>query len=72
MFQNKVRERRQALGLSQTRLACLIGMAGATLSNLELGKQQPWPKAKHDLAKALKCSEAELFPPEGGEVDAEK
>ena len=62
MFRNKIRERRQALGLSQTRLACLVGMAGSTLSNLELGKQMPWPKARHDLAKALGVTESELFP----------
>jgi transcriptional regulator with XRE-family HTH domain len=64
MFFNKIRERRQALGLSQTRLACLVGIAGSTLSNLELGKWKPWPKAKHDLAKALGISESELFPTE--------
>ena len=64
MFYNKIKERRQQLGLSQTRLACLIGIAGSTLSNLELGKQQPWPKARHDLAKALRITEQELFPNE--------
>ena len=61
MFKNKIRERRQELGLSQTRLACLVGMAGSTLSNLELGKQKPWPKARHDLAKALGITEQKLF-----------
>ena len=64
MFRNKIREKRQALGLSQTRLACLVGMASSTLSNLELGKQKPWPKARHDLAKALGIIEQELFPPD--------
>lgn len=64
MFQNRIRERREQLGLSQTKLACLVGMASSTLSSLELGKQKPWPKAKHDLAKALGMSETELFPTE--------
>lgn len=64
MFSNKIRERRQEIGLSQTRLACLIGMAGSTLSNLELGKWKAWPKARHDLAKALGISIEELFPNE--------
>jgi len=36
-------------------------MAGSTLSNLELGKQKPWPKARHDLAKALGITEQKLF-----------
>jgi len=62
VFLNKIKERREELGLSQTRLACLIGMASSTLSNLELGKQQPWPKARHDLAKALGLTEEQLFP----------
>ena len=62
MFKNRIREKRQELGLSQTQLACQIGMAESTLSNLELGKWKPWPKAKRDLAKALGASEEELFP----------
>ena len=62
MFKNHIRERRMELGLSQTKLACLIGMAESTLSNLELGKWKPWPKARRDLAKALGTSEEEIFP----------
>jgi len=61
VFNNRIRERRQELGLSQTRLACLIGMAEPTLSNLELGKWKPWPKARRDLAKTLGVKEADLF-----------
>ena len=62
MFKNHIRERRKELGFSQTRLACFVGMAGSTLSNLELGKVKPWPKARRDLANALGISERELFP----------
>ena len=62
MFQNHIRERRQELGLSQTKLACLIGMAESTLSNLELGKWKPWPKARRDLTRTLGVTEKELFP----------
>ena len=64
MFTNRIRERRQELGLSQTKLACLVGMAEPTLSNLELGKWKPWPKARRDIAKALNTTEKELFPDE--------
>lgn len=64
MFTNRIRERRQELGLSQTKLACLVGMAEPTLSNLELGKWKPWPKARRDIAKALNTIEKELFPDE--------
>jgi len=62
VFKNRIRQKRQELGLSQTQLACQIGMAGSTLSNIELGKWKPWPKAKRDLAKVLGASEEELFP----------
>ena len=71
MFQNRIKERRSQLGLSQTRLACLIGMAEPTLSSLELGKVKPWPKARRDLAKALGINERELFPSEQGEASHE-
>jgi len=62
VFNNRIRERRQELGLSQTQLGCMIGMAEPTLSNLELGKCKPWPKARRDLAKALSTTEKKLFP----------
>lgn len=61
MFKNRIREKRQQLGLSQTKLACQIGMAESTLSNLELGKWKPWPKARADIARALAVPEEELF-----------
>jgi transcriptional regulator with XRE-family HTH domain len=62
MFKNCIRERRKELDLSQTKLACLVGIAEPTLSNLELGKWKPWPKVQRDLAKVLGVTEKELFP----------
>lgn len=62
MFRNRIREKRQEVGLSQTQLACRIGMAESTLSNLELGKWKPWPKAKRNISKVLGVSQRELFP----------
>lgn len=62
MFKNKIREKRTEKGLSQTQLACLIKMAESTLSNIELGKWKPYPKARRDIARALKVTEKELFP----------
>lgn len=59
---NRIRERREQLGLSQTQLACKIGIAQGALSNMELGKWQAWPRVRRALVKALKCSEADLFP----------
>lgn len=62
MFRNFVRQRRQELGLSQTKLACLVNLAEPTLSDLELGKRYPWPKVRAALARALGVTEEELFP----------
>ncbi len=64
MFKNLIRERRQQLGLSQTKLACMAGVAESTLSDLELGKRQAWPKIRKTLSRILGLTEAELFPEE--------
>jgi transcriptional regulator with XRE-family HTH domain len=65
MFINKIKERRQQLGLSQTQLARLISVPGSALSDFELGKRSVWPKARLALTKILACTEKQLFPPEG-------
>jgi len=62
MFINTIRERREQLGLSQSALARLIGLAEPNLSRLELGNSKPWPKVRRDLAKALGATQQELFP----------
>ncbi len=69
-MENKVRVVREGQGLSQTKLACLTGLPGSALSDIELGKRQPWPKARRDLAKALGVSESTLFPEANGDGKA--
>jgi len=69
MFKNIIRERRQQMGLSQTKLACMVGIAGSTLSDLELGKRQAWPKIRKALSRTLGVIEDELFPAEKGGSD---
>jgi transcriptional regulator with XRE-family HTH domain len=64
MEKNKIREKRMALGLSQVQLGFLSGVANSVISDFELAKRTPWPKARKALARALKIPEAELFPPE--------
>ena len=64
MHKNLIRERRQGLGLSQTKLARKVEVAESTLSDLELGKRQAWPKVRKALAEALNVREQELFPEE--------
>ena len=58
---NRIRELREKVGLSQTGLACLVGLAASNLSNSETGKWPPWPKVRATLAKALEVTEEELF-----------
>jgi len=64
MFHNLIRERRRELGLSQTQLARLVGVAESTMSDFELGKRKAWPKAKMALASVLGRTVRELFPDE--------
>lgn len=59
---NRVREVRERAGLSQTRLACLVGVAQGVLCNIELGYVRPWPKLRRLIAEALQVDEQELFP----------
>jgi len=59
---NKLRETRMELGLSQVRLAQLVGLSNGMISDFELGKRQVWPKARKALAEALRIPETELFP----------
>lgn len=70
MVENFVKEVRQRRGLSQVELSRLTRVAAPNLSAIERGRLLPWPKMKKRLAKALKCSEAELFPAEKGGNDA--
>ena len=69
MFENGIRQRRQELNLSQTKLARMVEIPASTLSDIELGKRQPWPKVRADLSKALGVTQAQLFPSEQGGQD---
>ncbi len=64
MYTNQIRKFRQQAGLSQTKLACKIGIAASTLSNFENEKMEPWPKARKAISKALGIKETDLFPKE--------
>ena len=62
MEANRIRERRQELGMSQVELARRACMASPNLSAIECGKLAPWPKARKALAEALGLPETDLFP----------
>lgn len=59
---NRIREFREKAGLSQVRLGILSEIPSSMISDFELGKRAPWPKARRALAKVLRIPETELFP----------
>jgi transcriptional regulator with XRE-family HTH domain len=62
MTDNRIREFREAAGMSQVELARQARMASTNLSSIERGVLAPWPKVKRALVRVLKIPEAELFP----------
>ncbi|MFC2045592.1 helix-turn-helix transcriptional regulator [Chloroflexota bacterium] len=62
MTQNRIRQFREKLGLSQVELARRAKIAESNLSAIERGRLAPWPKVKRQLAKVLKTTQEELFP----------
>ncbi len=67
-MENKIRERREWLRISQVKLAALTGfLACSTISDFETGKRQPWPKARRALAQVFNIAESELFPEQEAE-----
>lgn len=62
MSQNKIRETRERLGISQSKLAAKLGVAQSTLSNVETNAVRSYPKIRQDLCRMLGATEAELWP----------
>jgi transcriptional regulator with XRE-family HTH domain len=58
---NRIKEKREAMNLSQVRLAQICQIPAPMLSDFENGKRLPYPKARRALALALNTSEEELF-----------
>lgn len=68
MGNNKLREIRTGMGLSQLQLAFLSRVPNCVISDIERGVRRPWPKARRALAQALRMPEAEIFPNGHGEA----
>ena len=58
---NRIKEFRQKLGISQVELARRAHTAGPNLSAVERGERKAWPKLKRSLARVLKTCQNELF-----------
>lgn len=61
-MQNKVREIREARGMSGEALARKAEMSPSDLSKLERGIRHPFPGWRRRISEALGVPEAELFP----------
>lgn len=55
-FNNRVKSRRDELGLTQIQLAKKVGVSGVTISQWESGDYSPKGKNLYKLADALECS----------------
>ena len=60
-MENKVRDRRQRLELTQAQLAACSGVPESTISEIETGKRTPGVDVALALAKALHCTVEYLF-----------
>jgi putative molybdopterin biosynthesis protein len=68
-IENRLREKRQALALSQKRLADLAGITRQAVSALEANQYSPATSVALQLARALHCRVEDLFSiKQGGEV----
>lgn len=59
---NRVKEFRERLEISQAELARRTHTASPNLSAIENGHREAWPKLRRRLARTLKTTERELFP----------
>ena len=60
-YENRLREKRQALGLSQKQLAALAGITRQAVCAVEAGQYSPATSVALHLARALRCRVEELF-----------
>ena len=61
-FGNNMRERREALGLSQDDVADRTNLSGNAISRYELGTSEPGALTFHKIAKALETNADNLAP----------
>lgn len=68
-MENRLREKRQALALSQKQLADLAGITRQAVSALEANQYSPATSVALQLARALRCRVEDLFSiKQGGEI----
>ena len=60
-FENHLREKRQAAGLTQQQLAAMTGITRQAVAAVETGQYSPATSVALQLARALKCRVEDLF-----------
>ena len=60
----RLRQFREALGVSQAELARSMGLDRSLVSRAERGQISTWPRFRRDAARALGIDESLLFPEE--------
>ena len=60
-YESCLREKRQALGLSQKQLADMAGMTRQAVSAIEANQYSPATSVALQLARALRCRVEDLF-----------
>lgn len=60
-FQNRLKERREALGLKQSELGAMLGVQGNAISNYETGFSSPKADILYKMFDVLKCDANYLF-----------
>lgn len=59
---NRIRERRDELGLTQQALASAVGLSRTSITNIEQGRQKLLINTLFDIAETLEVSIADLLP----------
>jgi molybdate-binding protein/DNA-binding XRE family transcriptional regulator len=68
-YESRLREKRQALGLSQTQLAAMAGITRQAVGAIETNQYSPATSIALQLARALRCRVEDLFSiGAGGEI----
>jgi transcriptional regulator with XRE-family HTH domain len=62
---NKIRERREELGLTQQALASAVDLSRTSITNIEQGRQKLLVNTLFDIAKVLEVSMTDLLPESG-------
>ncbi len=63
-MQNRLVEKRAGLGLTQQKLADLLGVSRQTIISVENGKHDPSLTLAFNMATVFSCTVDELFEPE--------